>query len=262
MCLIVFAWRAAPGVPLALVANRDEYHRRPTEPARFWADAPDLLAGRDLQAGGTWLGVTRSGRFAAITNYRDGCPAPLGAPSRGELVSRYLLSDSSPRAWLRELEEQAKTYCGFNMLLGNIDNLYYFSNRGGLARRLSSGVYGLSNHLLNTPWPKVVIAREALVTRMKDSSPLDADALTMMMRNRWIPPDRQLPDTGVGIELERTLAPMFIETPDYGTRSITGLVISDQHQVSFVEHTTVPRDGGRVSYRFVVPTPARGITPS
>ena len=162
MCLILIAYRCHPRYPLLVAANRDEFHDRPTAPLAFWHDLPQILAGRDLKADGTWLGVTQSGRFAAITNYREPARIMLDAPSRGCLVSDYLGSVESVRIYLDRLAWTVEIYNGFNLLLGDFGNLHYYSNRGGVARALTPGVYGLSNHLLDTPWPKVERGRQAL----------------------------------------------------------------------------------------------------
>jgi uncharacterized protein with NRDE domain len=145
-----------------VAANRDEFFSRRTAAADFWDDAPDVLAGRDLEAGGTWLGVSRSGRFAALTNFRDPARNKTGAPSRGELVSRFLTGLKSHEAYLAELESCADCYNGFNLVFGDPDGLWCFSNCGEGERQLASGVYGLSNHLLDTPWPKVARGKSAL----------------------------------------------------------------------------------------------------
>jgi uncharacterized protein with NRDE domain len=156
MCLILFAYRVHPRYQLVMAGNRDEFYERPTAPMAFWNDAPEVLAGRDLQAGGAWLGVTRSGRFAAITNYRDPTHGRVDAPSRGDLVSNYLTSQAGPQEYLEQLAPYGNNYNGFNLLVGDSQNLFYYSNyHGAEPKQLQPGYYGLSNHLLNTPWPKV-----------------------------------------------------------------------------------------------------------
>ena len=161
MCLILFGWKAHERFPLVLAANRDEFYERPSAPAAFWEDEPDLLAGRDLRDGGTWLGITRSGRLAALTNYRDPASLKAGAPSRGGLTADYLRGRESPEAYLDRIGPAADRYNGFGLVCGNRDELLFFSNRGG-QERVRAGVHGLSNRLLDTPWPKVKRGRGAL----------------------------------------------------------------------------------------------------
>jgi uncharacterized protein with NRDE domain len=237
MCLILFAYRVHPRYELVLAANRDEYYSRPTAPLGFWDEAPDLLAGQDLVAGGTWLGVTRDGRFAAITNYRNHTPVCPDAPSRGPLVSTYLKGREPAWDYLQRLLPRAADYNGFNLLLGDSSALFYYSNRGGDPQLLEPGVYGLSNHLLNTPWPKVERGRQGLATVLDRNAEPDTAALLSLLQNRQQAPDEALPDTGIGLELERAYSPLFIESADYGTRSSTILQVSRQGQVTILEKT-------------------------
>jgi len=239
MCLILFAYRIHPHYRLLVAANRDEFYARPTAPMAFWEEAPDLLAGRDLAAGGTWLGVTRQGRFAAITNYRDPRNVRPDVPSRGALVSGYLQSQESARDYLNGLIPKASDYNGFNLLLGDAEGLYYYSNQDGAPRVLSPGLYGLSNHLLDTPWPKVERGRRrlsALLAQQPDPSP---ENLLQLLEDRTPVPDEALPRTGVSLDWERTLSPMFIESPDYGTRSSTVLRLAARGAVHVMEKTWV-----------------------
>ena len=236
MCLILFSLHQHPRYPLVLLANRDEYYSRPTAPATFWMDAEGLLAGRDLQAGGTWMGVTRSGRFAALTNYREVPGYIPGAPSRGALVVDFLRGAMSPAVYLNDLAEQAADYNGFNLLVGDRLGVYYASNKGAGPQPLSPGLYGLSNHLLDTPWPKVVRGKAALQQAVQADS-LQPEGLITIMTDTTPGPDRALPDTGVGLIRERALSPMFIASPNYGTRLTTALVVDQAGHVSFIEHT-------------------------
>jgi uncharacterized protein with NRDE domain len=234
MCLILFAWKVHENFPLILTANRDEFYVRPTAPAAFWEDTAGLLAGRDLQKGGTWLGITREGRLAALTNYRDPATLKDGAPSRGKLVSDFLRGQRTPEAYFHRLSPRAARYNGFSLLVGNPDELNYFSNRGAQIRMLP-GIHGMSNHLLDTPWPKVERGKQALgelLGREKAPSP---EALLDLLADRSRPPDDRLPVTGVGLEWERVLSPVFIESPVYGTRSSTVLIIDRKGRVTFVE---------------------------
>lgn len=235
MCLITVAWRARADLPLVVAANRDEWRDRPAEPAHWWPDHPELLAGRDLQAGGTWMGVTRNGRFASVTNFRDPADRRAAARSRGGLVTDYLLSDADPGAWLADLMHRAGEYNGFNLILGDGESLWYYGSREGLARPVPEGVHGLSNHLLDEPWPKVVRARLATETAMKqvDPAPMLFDALS----DRQGAPDAALPSTVVGLAWERRLSSALITGNDYGTRASTVLSFSANGDVTFEERS-------------------------
>ncbi len=219
MCLIAIAWKAHPEFPLVVAANRDEWRDRPALPAHWWGDHPDLLAGRDLQAGGTWMGVTRRGRFAAVTNFRDPSERRTTALSRGTLVAEFLLGVGSPEDYLRDLAGRAPAYNGFNLLLSDRRSLLYFGSREGEVRAVEPGVHALSNHLLDEPWPKVQRARAALAASLADGD----EPLFAMLSDATPAPDEQLPDTGVGLERERWLSPILIAGPDYGTRASTVL---------------------------------------
>lgn len=234
MCLILFAWRMRPAFPLVLAANRDEFYERPSAPADFWDDASEILAGRDLQAGGTWLGITRAGRMAAVTNYRDPATLKRDAPSRGDLVSEYLRGSETPEIYLQRLAPKAAMYNGFSLLVGDAAGLFSFSNRGDQLR-LAPGIYGLSNRLLDTPWPKVEKGKEALQAILEGSGRPSPEELLDLLADRTQPPDELLSKTGVGLEWERVLSPRFIETPVYGTRSSTVLMIGRGGKVTFVE---------------------------
>ena len=237
MCLILLAHQAHPSYRLVLAANRDEHFDRPTAAAAFWREAPEVLAGRDLRAGGTWLGITRTGRLAAVTNYRDPSSWLDDAPSRGELVSGFLLGKAHPESYARRLEEQADEYNGFNLILSDGEELYWYSNRAGGIRALEPGIYGLSNHLLDTPWPKVTGGKAALRRLLAQSGIPSSEDLLTLLSDRSRPDDAGLPDTGVGPEWERLLSPLFVASPDYGTRSSTILTVDDRERVHFLERT-------------------------
>lgn len=234
MCLILFAWKMHENFPLVLAANRDEFYERPSAPAAFWEDAPEILAGRDLREGGTWLGITRAGRFAALTNYRDPASLKIGAPSRGRLVSDYLRGREIPETYLNRIKHDADRFNGFSLLVGDPAGLFYFSNRGTL-QRLKPGIYGLSNRLLDTSWPKVERGKTALLALLKEKKGLSPETLFALLTDRTSPPDDRLPDTGVGLTWERILSPLFIESPVYGTRSSTVLLIDRRGSVTFAE---------------------------
>ena len=241
MCLIVVAWHARDDLPLIVAANRDEWRDRPAEPARWWDGDPDLLAGRDLRAGGTWMGVTRSGRFAAVTNFRDPSERRSTAISRGGLVTEYLGGTESPGDFLAALAPRASDYNGFNLILGDGESLWYFGSREGVARPIEPGVHGLSNHVLDEPWPKVVRGREAMQAALADGDPLPR--LFAALSDVDAPADTDLPDTGVGVAWERRLASALITGTDYGTRCST-VVAFDVRGKAVFEERTRSADGG------------------
>lgn len=235
MCLILFAWQAHPRYELVLAANRDEFHDRPAEPARFWPDQPEILAGRDLEAGGTWLGVTRSGRFAALSNYREAARSAAGERrSRGLLVSRWLSADDEPLAAARRLDNEGGEYHGFNLLLGRAGELAYVSNRAAGLQSVAAGVHGLSNHLLDTDWPKVHAGRERLAALLADAV-VDKERLFDLLA------DDQAVGGGLPGGVAARLAPenlarqLFIRSPVYGTRCSTVLMIDREGKVVFEE---------------------------
>ena len=234
MCLILLAWQCHPDYPLLVAANRDEYYQRPTRDAAFWPEDPDLLAGKDLEAGGTWLGIHRRGRFAAITNFRGGEQPETSALSRGLLPLQFLRNDLGAREYARQVQDQGSRYAGFNLLLIDGRELVYCSNVDNDVRSLPPGIYGLSNALLDTPWPKVERGRAGLESVMTQAS-VDVAALADTVSSRERAPDHELPDTGVGLEAERWLSAQFIHVDGYGTRATTGLSVSAQGAVSFLE---------------------------
>jgi uncharacterized protein with NRDE domain len=232
MCLILVAWQAHADYPLVLAANRDEFHARASAPVAWWRE-PNILAGRDLAAGGTWLGVARDGRFAALTNYRDPGMAQRDAPSRGELVPATLASMLPAQLRLQQLRRTGGNYNGFNLIFSDGERLAVFESLAGDGRLLSPGVYGLSNHLLDTPWPKVRNAKCALgaaMTRLPDQQPL-----LELLRDERRADDAQLPRTGVSLDWERLLSSAFIRAPGYGTRSSSILLIDRHGGVRFNE---------------------------
>jgi len=235
MCLILFAHQTHPLFKLILAANRDEYYSRPSVPPAFWEEAPSLLAGRDMIAGGTWLGITRNGRLGAITNYRDPSSFKKNAPSRGMLVSRFLLGHKSPLEYLEKVRLRAHEYNGFNLILGEKHTFYWYSNRSGTILNLSPGLYALSNHLLDTPWPKVTRGKEIMAQLLAKPESPSPEALFRLLGDRTVPADEMLPATGVGIEWERVLSSLFISSPTYGTRSSTLLFIDRNDRVTFMD---------------------------
>lgn len=236
MCLILFAYQQNTDFKLILAANRDEYFTRETATLAFWDDAPHVLAGRDLEKGGTWLGVDRSGRFAAVTNYRNANREKRNRVSRGLLVSDYLQGTDSPWAFLEALQKNTDRYNGFNLLVGDEYSLFYFSNREKKITQLRPGMYGLSNRLLDTPWPKVERGKRLLQTAL-EHNPLPTDRLLEMLSDRHIPTDDKLPDTGVGKDWERLLSPIFIASEHYGTRCSSVLLITNDNSITITERT-------------------------
>ncbi len=235
MCLILFAYRAHPHYRLVVAANRDEWFRRPTAAAAFWPDAAHVFAGRDLEQHGTWLGITRAGRFAAVTNFRDPANQRAQAPSRGQLVSRFLLSSGAPADYLAALRAEAPRYNGFSLLVADRESLYYYSNQEDAIRALAPGVYGLANDLLDVPWPKVRHGTERLAALLaRGPTP---DALLELLDDTGIAPEAELPHTGIDLGWERALSAVRIIADGYGTRSSTILLVSADGKVSFVERS-------------------------
>ena len=252
MCLILFAHKVHPDFPLVLAANRDESYARPTQPAAFWRDYPHVYAGRDLDKGGSWHGLSRSGRVAAITNYRDGSAVKASPRSRGELVSNYLRGNQGAAEYANRVKRDGNSYNGFNLLLGDIDELFYVSNRSSSVTAVAPGVHGLSNSLLNTDWPKVTRGRDAMAHLMNAKTQDLVDGLFTILADRTAAEDQDLPDTGIGLPRERSLSPAFISAAGYGTRSSSVVLVNNHGQVVFVERSFGERGkpGASVTGRF------------
>lgn len=251
MCIILVAYKAHPKYKLVLAANRDEYFARPTARAGFWEDTPDILAGRDLERGGTWLGVTREGRFAAVTNFRDPSTINEGAPSRGFLVSDFLRSSQSPADYLAMRASRSEGHNGFNLIVGDSGGLYYHSNKAEGIHSLSPGVYGLSNHLLDTPWPKIAKGKQALSEIVQEGAEITPEKIFDILADGAQAADTLLPHTGISLEYERALSPIFIATPVYGTRSSNVLLIEEDERITFVERTfEMSERGVDTAFRF------------
>jgi uncharacterized protein with NRDE domain len=233
MCLILLAWRAHPDFPLVVAANRDEFFARPTALADFWSDRPEILAGRDLEGGGTWLGMSRNGRFAGLTNYRDPTRQRQGTPSRGKLVGDFLDGNMSAADYRQALALTGAAYNGYNLIFSDGQALYYQSNQGDGAGPLPPGVYGLSNHLLDTPWPKVALGKSRLSAAL--SLLPDDSGLMRLLRDDAIADDEKLPRTGVSLDWERLLSSAFVRSPLYGTRSATVIVRDKAGSIAFEE---------------------------
>ena len=265
MCLVLLVWRMHPLYPCLIAANRDEFHARPTARAEWWQDRPQILAGRDLEAGGTWLGLTRTGRFAALTNFRDperpraeapgvgtpGVATPgVATPSRGRLVTSMLKSGATVADGLAYLRDVGAKYQGFNLIFSDGERLGIHESARGAGRELGPGIYGLSNHMLDTPWPKVLNAKsrlEAALLQMTDTAPLLA-----LLRDDRPAPDELLPRTGMPLEWERLLSSAFVRAPDYGTRCST-IIRIDQRGRAYFDEWSWNSDGadiGRVSLQF------------
>ncbi|WP_163971166.1 NRDE family protein [Oceanobacillus halotolerans] len=237
MCLINLHFQDHPTYKLIVAANRDEFYKRPTAPAHFWEDEPNILAGRDLEHKGTWLGITKSGRFAALTNYRNPKQPIKGKISRGAIVRNYLSGHDAPEDYVKTLHKNKDNYVGFNVIVGTPDQLVYYNNIQQGITTLSPGTHSLSNQFLNTQWPKVVKGKNMLHTYVKNNDQLHADALFEITSDAEEAQDDELPQTGIGIELERKLSPLFIQTPDYGTRSSTVVLVDHHNRVTFIERT-------------------------
>ncbi len=232
MCLIVLGWQTDTAYPLVVAANRDEYFSRPTAPLGWWSDSPEVLAGRDLQDGGTWLGITRNGRFAAITNYRAPSRIKPAAPSRGQLVADFLRGTERPGEYLQCIERSAQACNGFNLLVADTRELWWHSNVSGETRQLAPGIHAVSNHLLDTPWPKLLAAKDVFATAFNAPTQLFA-----LLQDDQQHPDEVLPSTGVSLARERELSAIFVKTPGYGTRSSAVVRRSVSGKLDFAEQT-------------------------
>jgi uncharacterized protein with NRDE domain len=251
MCLILFSYKSHPKYRLILAANRDEFYKRPTASSQFWAENPNILGGRDLEKMGTWIGITRTGRFAAITNYRDPSLMLENAKSRGELVSNFLFSNDSPGEYLNKVKLKSSLYKGFNLLVGDSSSFLYFSKLKNV-EEIIPGIHGMSNDQLNTPWPKVERGKNTLEKCIQQKTSLIPECLFELLADSNRVTDSELPNTGVGLEWERILSPIFVQSADYGTRSSTVLTIDYQNHVTFTERSFIkdPNEWAEVSYQF------------
>ncbi len=241
MCLILFAYKTSPRWPLILASNRDESYARPTQSAEFWTDSNGLLAGRDLDKGGTWLGLTKRGRFAAVTNYREGAQQPNYPKSRGVLVENFLRGHVQSLDYLEQVRSEQHLYAGFGCLLGDLSNLYFYSNRSDEIECVQTGVHGLSNAFLNTPWPKLEKGKQQLHRLITAESSLNAEVLLEMLADRQTFEQDQLPQTGVDSHREKVLSSKFIAVDErYGTKSSTVIMVHESGDVHFVERSFGP----------------------
>jgi uncharacterized protein with NRDE domain len=243
MCLLILAHQL-PDLPLVVAANRDEFHARATAASGFWPGQPQLLAGKDLEQGGTWMGITDSGRFAAITNYRDPARTVPAPRSRGELPLAYLQGKAPPESYLQELSRHADEYAGFNLLVGDLTSLWCYSN-GTLPGEnqpqcLAPGIYGLSNARLDTPWPKVTMGKQRLQALL-DAGAVNHDGLAAVVSDRQLADPAGLHQQGMNPDMERLLSAQFIVTSSYGTRSTTSLWIDAQNLAHWRELSFDPQ---------------------
>jgi uncharacterized protein with NRDE domain len=254
MCILLLSLRQHPRYPLIVAANREETYDRPTAAASFWDDAPNVLAGRDLLQGGTWLGITRQGRFAALTNFRRRESDRPDGPSRGGLVSEFLRGNQTPDDYLAEVVANGRLYSGFSLIVGDDSEFRYYSNQEHEPHQLVSSLYGVSNHLLDTPWPKLVQGKRELNRLLLAASDPTPDQLFTILANSTMADDDELPDTGIGIDNERLLSPLFVNAGNYGTRSSTVVLIDKTGNVTLVERTfdRRPDHYSTVSHQFVV----------
>jgi len=253
VCLILLALDAHPRYRLIVAANRDELHERPSEPAHFWPDRPAILAGRDRQAGGTWMGVSRSGRFAAVTNFREPAEPAPGLRSRGELCAGFLARAAAARDSAEAIAARGEQYGGFSLILRDAAGCWFVSNRNGGPAAVAPGVHGLSNHTLNEPWPKVRRGRRALAEAIATEH-LDPERLLAILADTSPAAGEELPDTGLAPALERRLSAIFIRGEQYGTRSSTVLLLGAGGQVQYVERSFDAQGNctGRVREQFAI----------
>jgi uncharacterized protein with NRDE domain len=241
MCLLAFNWNNHPEYKMILVANRDEFFERPTESLHLWEEG--FYAGKDLRAGGTWLGIHPNGRFAALTNFRDMRNMKKYAKTRGDLVKNFLQGKSDPEEYLAEIQKEKDLYEGFNLLVGQSEELFYFSNKIEGIHKLSFGLYGLSNALLDTPWNKLVMAKEKLKDKIEEGS-LDKKELSEVVLSKAIDPDDQLADTGATLEQERAVSAQFINFGNYyGTINTTVLLWKHSGEVEIKEQRYFQNEG-------------------
>lgn len=254
MCLIVFSYRQYENFPLIFAGNRDEFYERQARPAQFWKNKPGLLAGKDLKANGTWLGVTNKGDFGAITNYRDLTNIKEDAPTRGKVVTNLLTSRLQPENYFNKLQKEAHHYNGFNLLGGNLDQFLYYSNEQDEIQTLNPGLYGISNALLESPWPKVQSAKKQFEESIGNDA-VDEEGIFEILTDETSYPRELLPETGLSDEMEVAVSSIFIKTDNYGTRCSTLFYISKEGEMTFIERTYPDgsvSDSKTVRYRFYI----------
>lgn len=233
MCLALIAVEQHPEYPIIILSNRDEFYTRPTKPAHFWPDSPDVFAGQDLVGGGSWLGINKNGQFALVTNYRNPKTFDKSLLSRGNLVKEYLQNDIGPQDYVEIISHVASQYNLYNLIVGNLNEIIYYSNAEEKTIQLKPGLYGLSNHLLDTPWYKVSRVKElfkqAIARQITKNTPEQIEALLFpILKDKTLAPDDLLPQTGVPSDIEKALSSIFVDIPQhaYGTRNSTLLLVS------------------------------------
>jgi len=242
MCLIVLAWKTHPRFPLVLATNRDEFHGRPSASLNYWEDKPDVLGGRDNEKGGSWLAANIDGRWAAVTNFRDGRPPSSASRSRGDLVKDYVASNQTANIYASAIQESISDYSGCNLLFAGHDTLFYASNRHesdprSRIQEVPPGIHGLSNHLLNTPWPKVERCKRHVQTLLKADDDTITQSLFELLSDRNLASDPDLPSTGISIDRERALSAPFIVAGEYGTRASTVVLMDMDGRVQMHERS-------------------------
>ncbi|OQY01445.1 MAG: hypothetical protein B6I26_03715 [Desulfobacteraceae bacterium 4572_130] len=241
MCLILFAYKVSKKHPFILAANRDEFYQRPTAPMNFWHNKPYILAGKDIKQGGTWFGINKKNkRFAGITNFRDPFSIKSNAPSRGEIIIDFLESTKKIELYINEFKKKADIYNGFNLVLGDKDSIFWFSNLKNKVEKIKIGIHGISNKFLNTPWPKITLGKKALHQIINEN--ITYKSIFSMLGNRTIAHDTKLPNTGIGLKWERILSPLFIKSDIYGTRSSTIMLIHKNGNIDIIERTYNPEN--------------------
>lgn len=245
MCLILFAYQAHAKYPLIIVANRDEFYKRPTEQAHWWDDFPEMLAGKDIKGSGSWFGMSKTGKFSALTNYRDGFNIKQNAPTRGKLVTNYLVNDVDTLDYLNNIIPTSHLYNGYNLLTFDGEKLWHYSNIDNQITPIEAGIHGVSNALLNSDWPKVNKGKTDLAQLIDPTKDFDIEAAFQMMLNEEKAADKDLPKTNIPLEWERKLSSMCIQSEDYGTRCSTVLLWGNDGKVYFEERSYVPNVGSK-----------------
>jgi len=234
MCLIFLSYKQHKNYPLIILANRDEFYNRPTLAADYWKENPNILAGKDLEGGGTWMGITKNGYLAMLTNYRDIANIKPNAPTRGKLVSDYLVGEFDPKEYLKALSKTGSSYNGYSLIVGSFNDPWYYSNYGNKIAQLGTGLYGLSNALLDSKWPKIESGKADLAPLLAEAT-LDKEALFNVMINQQQAKDNDLPATGLPLEKERAISSRFIAIEGYGTRCTTLIMVDENGKVDFTE---------------------------
>lgn len=241
MCLIIFAYKVDPQYDLLLMANRDEYCDRKFKTAHRWGDNQKVISGIDLTANGGWTGITQAGRIAAITNFRSGFDFNSELKSRGELVKNFLDSDIPPQQFLATIRESKNEFNGYNLLFGDLSELYWYSNKTDQFQLITPGVYGICNHLLDTPWPKLTDAKAQLQQMISRGDVAPDNLLPIMLDKNCYPLD-QLPDTGIEIGMEQGLSSIFVDLDKYGS-VLTSLLYMNNESLRFYEYKHLDNNG-------------------